>query len=131
MRPAGVVVSMACWSRYRSTLAASSERSVSIRSAKRAAQAIHRPNHDHIEATTRGIPQHRIQAWPLVPTLGTADAVVVIGCHHGPAALGGDSFERPALVFGGLAVCADPEVEGGALRFLDHQGLRLRCRALC
>jgi hypothetical protein len=64
---------------------------------QRAAQAIHRPDHDHIEAATRGVRQHRIQARSLVPALGAADAVVVIGCHDGPAALGGDSLERPAL----------------------------------
>jgi hypothetical protein len=48
-----------------------------------------------------------------MPAFGTADAVVVIRWHDGPAALHSDSFE--------LAVDADPEVKSGAFRLLDHQ----------
>jgi hypothetical protein len=43
-----------------------------------AAEPINRPRHDHVELTLGRVPAKRVEARPLVPAFGAADAVVLV-----------------------------------------------------
>jgi hypothetical protein len=59
-----------------------------------AVEPIDRPGHDHIELPPRGFTLERIEGRPLVPTLGAADAVVLIDLARYQVAVGTASGAR-------------------------------------
>src|SRR5690242_17298934 len=96
-RPAGVLVSTACWCRNRPQRASRSSCSVASRSGS------DRPRRstDHASRMSnlpRTASLHAIEPGALVPALGAADAVVVVGGHHLPAPLRADRLKGEALV---------------------------------
>jgi hypothetical protein len=52
---------------------------------QRSPEAIHGPDGEHVELAARGRPQHRIEPWPAIASLGTGDAFVGILGYQLPA----------------------------------------------
>ena len=76
-----------------------------------ASQAINGPRRHHVKAPTRRVLAKAIEGGPLVATLRAAHAVVLVDLDNLPIAPLADKFHLPALVFRGLAVSRNPEID--------------------
>jgi hypothetical protein len=74
------------------------------RRAGRSCPACQWTDHEHVEPASHSILEHLVERWALIPTLGAADASVLVGLDDLPATVCGDPGECHALVLGGLAV---------------------------
>ncbi|WP_458192560.1 hypothetical protein [Bradyrhizobium sp. UFLA05-153] len=108
VRPGGVVVSGACWCRYRSHLLRGLEVAQEAdQILQAAAEAINAPGRDHVDLAGGDILQQPIEARTLVAAVGAADVgVLVEACDH-PARALSDRLQLAALVLRGLSVSAD------------------------
>src|SRR5215471_16161719 len=101
--PAGVVVSIDCWSRYRSTPQASSVWIVPSRSIRlRPTRSILR--HDDVELAPGRILEHLVEAWTSVAALGAADTRIAVLLDDVPATPFGDLAQGGDLVLDRLLV---------------------------
>ncbi|MFZ0852370.1 MAG: hypothetical protein WAO08_24595 [Hyphomicrobiaceae bacterium] len=83
------------------------------------AEPINGPRHDDVEPALAGILEQRIEAGPLLSSLGPADCGIAVDIGHLPAAALGELPELADLALNRLVVDADPDVEHGTLGF--HQ----------
>jgi hypothetical protein len=82
---------------------------------QRAPYSIDSPHHDHIEATPPRVLQHLIETGALVPALGSAYSSVAESLDNLPPSAHGNLGEPRNLILYRLPVCADADVQGGAL----------------
>jgi hypothetical protein len=79
--PAGVVVSMPCWRRYRSIFKAwITDRKVTKSCNERPSRS-HRPRHDHVELPLGRVLAQPVELGAFVAALGAADAVIPVDVH--------------------------------------------------
>src|SRR5215510_8965391 len=114
--PIGVVVSMACWSRYKSTPQASRCWMVSSKSLSERPKRSNRPCHDDIELPPASVLEHGVEARPSVSPLGAGDARIAVDLHDVPTTPPGDLPKLADLIFDRLCVRADSHVQRRALR---------------
>jgi hypothetical protein len=89
---------------------------------QRAAEPINGPRHDDVEPAPAGIFEQRIEAGPLLSSLGAADAGIALDLGHLPPAALGDLPELANLVLNRLVVRRHPHVERRTLDRLRHGG---------
>src|ERR1019366_1783631 len=96
--PAGVLVSMPCWWRYKSTPLACS----SARNPTRSCSDRPRRSTDHAATWSKSRPGDAlaklVEAWALVAALGAANAFILEDRHDVPAVPLGDGLQFPSLV---------------------------------
>src|SRR5215472_814546 len=110
-RPAGVVVSTACRSRYRSQPLALSSARKPTRSCSDLPRQIDRPGGNDVNAAPGDGLMEPIKAGPLLATLVAADTGILECLDDAPAARLAGRCQCLALVLEGLIVGADPEIE--------------------
>jgi hypothetical protein len=108
--PAGVVVSIACWSRYRSTPQAFQAFDRAEQIDQRSAETIDCPSHHHIEPPALRLLQHVIKPWPIFSPLGSADPSIIKCLDDLPTPRLGDLSQRCDLVLDGLPISANPHI---------------------
>src|SRR4029077_13123951 len=78
---------------------------------ERAPEAVDGPRHHHIEPPPTGVLQHGIEAGSSVAPLGARDARVVVDLDYLPATPLGHLPKLADLIFHGLGVGGDPNIE--------------------
>jgi hypothetical protein len=80
-----------------------------------APEPVHGPRCHDIEPAPRHVLAQRVKAGPLITSLCTGNARVLICLRDFPAPLLGNALKLDALVVGGLLIGADSKVQGNAL----------------
>jgi hypothetical protein len=75
-----------------------------------APKAVDRPYHQNVIATPHRVLQHCVECLPLIATLGTTDALVLVGLDDQPATVLCHPCQDEPLILSGLVVTADPQV---------------------
>ena len=79
-----------------------------------AAEPIDRPSHYQIELALIGIPHKSIERWALIPTLGAANAVVLVDVDNLTAHPLSNLAQFALLIGRGLVERLNPEIENRA-----------------
>ena len=76
-----------------------------------AAKSINRPDQQDVEPPPHRILEHLVKCGTLIPAFGATDPLVFVGVNDLPAAMSGNPRQNEALVFRGLIIAADAQID--------------------